>query len=61
MTRNKCTPCFPGDPRFCGVPGKEGMLSTRLHDCLLQRAGPPQELGSSRDFFMCAVLREGNT
>ena len=61
MTRNKCTPCFPGDPRFStkldplkedvDKLGNKEMLSTRLLNCLLQRAGPLQELGSGREFF----------
>ena len=61
MTRNKCTPCFPGDPRFSTrldplkedveKLGNKEILSTRLLDSSLQRAGPPQELGSGREFF----------
>ena len=55
MTRDKCTPCFPGDPRFSTkfdpLGNKEMLSSTHLLDCLLQRAGPPQELGSGREFF----------
>ena len=66
MTSNKCIPCFPGDPRFSTKldPLKEDvdklenkeMLSTRLLDCLLQRAGLPQELGSGREFFHACGL-----
>ena len=71
MTRSKCTPFFPGDPRFSTrldplredveKLGNKEMLSTLLRDCLLQRAGPPQELGSGREFFMSAAFLEGNT
>ena len=66
MTRSKCTPCFPGDPRFSArldplkedveQLGNKEMLSTRLLDCLLQRACPPQELGSGRELFHVSAL-----
>ena len=67
MTRNKCTPKFPGDPRFStkldplkkdvDKLGNKEMLSTCLLDCFLQRAGPPQELGSGREFFhVCGLM-----
>ena len=70
MTRNVCTPCFPGDPRFstkldsfkedADKLGNKEMLSTCLLDCLLQRAGPPQELCSGRDFFhVCGSYGKG--
>ena len=67
MTRNKYTPSFPGDPRFSTrldplkedveALGKKEMLSARLLDYLLQRAAPPQELGSGREFFhVCGLM-----